>query len=91
MAHFYIKYVFVPMEAEGLLKVPEFVNSTEWSWSKPEDMPCEFNENTLSPVMQFLYNSLQQDYLKVGQGLKLLQYNMNVQMKKLFQIYYKKV
>ena len=65
MAHFYIKNVFVPMYAEGLLKLPQFVNSTEWSWSKPEDIPCKFGRSTRDPVLQFIYNALQQDHLKV--------------------------
>jgi len=72
MAHWYILRVLPLMEKAGELQLPQFVNSTEWSWKKPDDEICkgvEKRSNTYGLSYEYLWNALQQDYLKETTGI----------------------
>merc|ERR1719186_2230721 len=73
MAHWYIKRVLPLMQKAGKLKLPEFINSPEWSWTTPYDGPYEDDTTCKGvekiskkegPLHDYIWNSLQQDTLK---------------------------
>jgi len=61
MAHWYIKRVLPRMQAAGVLKLPVFQNTTEWSWQKPNDCFPDEKLADWDPVREFLWNSAFQD------------------------------
>jgi len=61
MAHWYIGRVLPKMHATGGLTLPEFINTTSWSWQQPYDCEDPTKKREINPVGAFLWNSGMQD------------------------------